>query len=117
MILQRWQNDFFACILALYICCMKRNVSILGFIIGILAPVLGMFIIYLIKFNSDSVDTFIQKLVHNTDAAAMVISLSILANIVPFIYYTNRRLDLTARGILIATMLYAVLIVLLKFVW
>lgn len=117
MIHQRWQNDFFACILALYICCMKRNVSILGFIIGILAPILGMFIIYLIKYNGNSFDAFIKDLVRYPDTAAMVLSLSILANIVPFIYYTNRRLDLTARGILVATMLYAVLIVLLKFVW
>lgn len=96
---------------------MKRNVSILGFIIGLLAPLLGVLIMYLVKFGGESVGSFIQILVHNTDAAAMVLSLSILANIIPFIYYTNRRLDLTAKGILISTMLYAVLIVLLKFVW
>lgn len=96
---------------------MKRNVSILGFIIGLLAPLLGVLIMYLVKFGGESFGSFIQILVHNTDAAAMVLSLSILANIIPFIYYTNRRLDLTAKGILISTMLYAVLIVLLKFVW
>lgn len=96
---------------------MKRNVSILGFIIGLLAPLLGVLIMYLVKFRADSVNTFIQKLVHNTDAAASVLSLSVLVNIIPFIYYTNRRLDLTARGILIATLLYGVVFILLKFVW
>ena len=96
---------------------MKRNVSILGFIIGVLAPILGILIVYLVKFRMESLESFTSLLIRNNDLAAKLFSLSILANIIPFIYYTNRRLDLTARGILIATMLYAVLIVLLKFVW
>jgi len=96
---------------------MKRNVSLLGLLIGLVMPFTGMLIIYLIKFGGESFESFFSILTRNFDAAAMVLSLSILANIIPFIYYTNRRLDLTARGILIATMLYAILIVLLKFVW
>ncbi len=96
---------------------MKRNVSLLGLIIGLIVPLAGMLIMYLVKFGGQSFDSFFKILTHNFDTAALVLSFSILANIIPFIYYTNRRLDLTARGILIATMLYAVLIVLLKFVW
>jgi len=86
-------------------------------IIGLIVPLLGVCIMYLVKFGGQSVDAFIRTMTHNFDAAALVLSFSIMANLIPFIYYTNRRLDLTARGILIATMLYAVLIVLLKFVW
>ncbi|MCB0696186.1 MAG: hypothetical protein KDC07_02410 [Chitinophagaceae bacterium] len=96
---------------------MKRNISILGLIIGLIVPMLGMMIMYLVKFGGQSFNAFVQTMTHNFDMAALVLSFSILANIIPFIYYTNRRLDLTARGILIATVLYAVLIVLLKFVW
>jgi hypothetical protein len=96
---------------------MKRNVSLLGLIIGLLLPVVGMFIVYLVMAGGSSFGSFITTLKHNFDTAALVLSLSILINIIPFIYYTNRRLDLTARGLLIATMLYAVFIVLLKFVW
>jgi len=96
---------------------MKRNVPVLGLIIGILFPMLGMLVMYLIKFTGTPFNEFIHTLVINHKVAALVLSLSLLANAIPFIYYTNRRLDLTARGILIATMLYAVLIVLLKFVW
>ncbi|HEY9178280.1 MAG TPA: hypothetical protein VIN07_11335 [Flavipsychrobacter sp.] len=96
---------------------MKRNVSLLGLIIGLLLPVVGIFIVYLIMYGGNSFESFFNALKHNFDTAALVLSLSILINIIPFIYYTNRRLDLTARGILIATMLYAVVIVLLKFVW
>lgn len=96
---------------------MKRNVAVLGLLLGLVTPLIGVLIFYLVKFRHDSLSSFINSLVHNHDAAVLVLSLSLLANIIPFIYYTNRRLDLTARGLLIATMLYAVFIVLLKFVW
>lgn len=96
---------------------MKRNVSVLGFFIGLLLPLLGVYIVYLVKFNGESFKSFTQLFIRNTDIAASVLSLSVLVNIIPFIYYTNRRLDLTARGILIATLIYGVLFILLKFVW
>lgn len=96
---------------------MKRNVPILGFVIGLLMPVLGFLVVYLILGRPQSLSEFMSFLMGRHDKAAMVLSLSILANIIPFMYCTNKRLDHTARGILIATMLYAVLIVLLKFVW
>lgn len=96
---------------------MKRNVPILGFLIGIIMPVVGLYIVSLIFKNGASFGDFFKALRHSHDQAAKVLSLAILLNILPFIFYTNKRLDLTARGILVATMLYAVLIVLLRFAW
>jgi len=96
---------------------MKRNVPLFGLVIGIVFPMIGMMVMYLVKFTGTPFNEFIQTMVANHKVAAMVLSLSLLANAIPFIFYTNKRLDLTARGILIATMLYAVVIVLLKFVW
>lgn len=89
----------------------------LGFIIGLIMPMFGLLVMYLLKFQGQSFDTFYHVLLREHDVTAKVLSLSIIANIIPFIFYTNKRLDLTARGVLIATVLYAVLIVLLKFVW
>lgn len=77
----------------------------------------GLLVMYLLKFQGQSFDAFFRILLKEHDVTAKVLSLSIIANIIPFIFYTNKRLDLTARGVLIATVLYAVLIVLLKFVW
>lgn len=96
---------------------MKRNVPVLGFFVGLLMPVLGFLVVYLILGRSQSLSGFVGSLMDSHNRAAMVLSLSILANILPFMYCTSKRLDYTARGILIATMLYAVVIVLLKFVW
>jgi ribonucleotide reductase alpha subunit len=96
---------------------MKRNVPVLGLVIGLIFPLVGMVILYLIRFREMEFSAFMQTLSAQHKVAAMVLSLSLLANAVPFIYYTNKRLDLTARGILIATMLYALVIVMLKFIW
>ncbi len=97
---------------------MKRNVPIFGFFIGLLLPILGLFIVYLIFGSSyNGVGDFFRSIANVRTTAALYLTLALLINIVPFIFYTNKRLDLTARGILVATVLYGVLIVLIKYVW
>jgi hypothetical protein len=41
----------------------------------------------------------------------------LLINLIPFVYFNMKRLDYAMRGVFIATMLYALFIVLVKFVW
>jgi magnesium-transporting ATPase (P-type) len=96
---------------------MKYNKPVYGFLMGALLPLAGVLITYAIKYNQFPFREFISALFENKKDAATVLSLSILINLLPFIYCTNKRYDFTARGVLVATMLYAVLIVLLKFVW
>jgi hypothetical protein len=96
---------------------MKRNIPMFGFVIGVLMPVIGFFLVYLILFRTYTFGDFGAYLMHNHDKAAMVISLAMIMNVIPFIYFTNKRLDFSARGVLIATMLYALLVILLRFVW
>jgi hypothetical protein len=45
-----------------------------------------------------------------------VISICLLANGIVFYLYTRKRLDLTARGIFLITLLYAIVILLLKII-
>jgi hypothetical protein len=54
---------------------------------------------------------------HLRGMASKVMTLSLLINLIPFLYCTTKRLDYTMRGIVIATMLYALFIILIKFVW
>jgi hypothetical protein len=97
---------------------MNRNIPIFGFVIGLFLPVLGFLIVFLVMGGDyGNIANFFRAMFNNRAVASLVITLSILINIIPFIYYTNRRLDLTARGILISTVLYAVLVVLIKYVW
>lgn len=94
---------------------MKRNVAIFGLFIGLLLPLLGAVIMYFAWFNNSGFGEYLRIMGAQRQIAAKVLSLSLLINVLPFIYYTNKHLDLTAKGLLIATMLYFVLIVLLKF--
>jgi hypothetical protein len=98
---------------------MKRNVPVFGLIIGLILPVLGTLIASYVfaRIGITDFSGYIHYLSSNHDLAAKVCSLGLLINLIPFIFYTSRRLDLTARGILVATVLYFVFIILLKFVW
>ncbi|RYZ50454.1 MAG: hypothetical protein EOP49_13950 [Sphingobacteriales bacterium] len=94
---------------------MKRNVPVLGLFLGLLFPLLGMLAMYLVRFSNMSVAEFFKTIFDSPKVGAMILSLGLIANLIPFLFYTSRRLDLTARGVLVATMLYAVLIIILRF--
>ena len=96
---------------------MKRNVPIFGLLIGLFAPVLGFVIMYFIWGHGNTFSAFCRALMNDHDTASKVLSLALLINLLPFSLYTRKRLDYTARGILVATMLYAVFIILIKYVW
>lgn len=97
---------------------MKRNVPFLGFILGLIFPMLGLVIMYFAWFhNGNTFSSYLHLLLNQHDLGAKVLTLSLILNLIPFIFYTSKRLDYTARGILSATILYGVLIILLKFVW
>ncbi|OJW81350.1 MAG: hypothetical protein BGO69_13705 [Bacteroidetes bacterium 46-16] len=96
---------------------MKRNVPIFGLLIGLVTPVIGFVIMYFIWGHGTPFNAFVRGLVNNHDLASKVLSLSLLLNLLPFSLCTRKRLDYVARGILVATMLYAVFIILIKYVW
>ena len=93
------------------------NRPIVGFFIGLLMPVIGFLVVFLILGRGMTFGSFWNVMLTNHKQLALVLSLSILANLVPFIIFNNKRWDYAARGIFIATMLYAITIILLKFVW
>jgi hypothetical protein len=97
---------------------MKRNVPILGFILGAIVPLLGLLVVYLkITSGNSSLESFVSACWANKENFAKLMTLSILANLIPFVYCNFKRYDYVSRGIFVATMLYVVFIVLLKYVW
>lgn len=95
---------------------MKKNASVLGLALGLIMPLIGLAILYLF-FGNGSFSGYVQLILSNHRIVPTLLSLALLLNLVPFLYYNGKRLDMTVRGIFVATMLYAVLIILLKFVW
>lgn len=95
---------------------MKFNQPVVGFLVGLLLPALGLFAVYLLLFGHWDFGFFWKALWQDGKLAAKVISLSLLANLIPFALF-NRKYYYFAKGIFIVSMLYVVLILLLRFVW
>ena len=96
---------------------LKRDIPIIGFIIGLILPMVGVILMYFKWGNHEGISQFLRSLTHQRGMASKVLTLSLLTNIIPFVYCTYKRYDYIMRGILIATMIYALLIVLIMFVW
>ncbi len=97
---------------------MRRDVPMTGFLIALFLPLLGFLIMYLLwRTPGMPMNEFLSILMKDHKKLAKVMTMALLINLIPFVYVNNRRLDYIMRGIVVATMLYAVLIVLLMFVW
>jgi len=96
---------------------MKRDTPILGFIIGLLLPIVGVFVMYKLWGHGDGFGVFLHSLTRLRGMASKVLTLGLLINLIPFVYCVFKHYDYALRGIFIATMLYVLFIVLVMFVW
>jgi hypothetical protein len=87
----------------------------LGLVIGFLAPFLGFFVYYLMRFRMFSLKDFFDVLMMQKSLMSGIISLALIVNVIVFTIYINKHKDKTATGIFIATCLYA--LVALGFKW
>jgi hypothetical protein len=96
---------------------MIRNNAAFGFLLGVIVPLLGILLLFVIKYMPQNVSLtdFIYLLKTNKPNISKVISLGLIACIPLITYYKNRKLYLTLRGIFIAITLYALLAVTYKF--
>jgi hypothetical protein len=94
---------------------LKRDNLKLGLVLGFLGPLLGLVIIYLLKFSSVGFINFLEEFVNNNKLITSIGALSLLANIVLFTFYINTHRDSTAKGVFVTTLVYGVIILLLKF--
>ncbi|HMT97183.1 MAG TPA: hypothetical protein PKC62_10895 [Ferruginibacter sp.] len=94
----------------------KKDQLGFGLILGAIAPLIGFLIFKQYKFGVFSFKEFFQFLVvepgFRTLSAAL--SLSLLANALLFTLYINAHKDKTAKGIFIFTLLYGLIILLIK---
>jgi hypothetical protein len=87
----------------------------LGLILGILAPLLTMVIIYFARFTnyhfSELIDFLVKKKVFTK-----IVSLCVIPNLALFFFFLNKYLYKSARGVLLATILFAIFVFVTKFV-
>ena len=95
---------------------LKRDSLRLGLVLGFLSPLVGMFIYYLVQFRMFTVKEFVSVMLSQKALLSGIVSISLIANAVVFTYYINTRKDRTARGIFIATCIYAIIALLYKII-
>ena len=95
----------------------KKDNLRLGLILGLVAPIISLFIYYFIKFYPTfSLRDFFYFLRTNKSQITAVSVPCLVLNIALFTYYINSHKDSTAKGIFAATIVYAVLALVFKFV-
>jgi hypothetical protein len=93
---------------------LTRDNMPMGIIIGLIAPLLGLVILYNINFPSVSFGEFLEFFIHENRLITSLGSLCLLANVVFFTIYINTKRDKTATGIFVITLIYGISILLLK---
>ena len=94
----------------------KDNLK-LGLVLGLLAPMLGMFGFYFWKFSTYPLKEFVLYLVEAKSLITAMVTFSLMANAILFTLYINTNKDKTAKGIFWVTMVYAVAALIMKMVF
>jgi hypothetical protein len=92
-----------------------KDSLVLGLLLGLLIPVAGVLAFYYSKFTNVDLMYFLQVSTKHKVLSPML-SLCAVLNLATFYLFLNKNLYLTARGIILATIIYGVTIVMLKFV-
>ncbi len=86
---------------------LKKDNLKLGLVLGFIAPVVGLFGYYLLKFRLFSLKEFFEVLMMQKSLLTGIISIALIANAIVFTIYINQHKDKTAKGVFIATCIYA----------
>jgi len=88
----------------------------LGAILGLIAPILGIVIFKITKFKVFSFAETFQylRLEPGFRTLTAALSLSLLLNALIFTLYINTRKDKTAKGIFATTLVYGLLVLIIK---
>jgi hypothetical protein len=92
----------------------KKDNLKFGLVLGFIGPLLGLVVIYFIKFPSYAFTEFLSDFFNNNRLITSIGSLSLLANVILFTLYVNTQRDHTAKGIFLITLIYGIGILVLK---
>ena len=93
---------------------LKRDSLKLGLVLGLVGPVLGLIIVYFLKFSSYDFMDFLDYFFNDSKLITSIGALCLLANAVLFTIYINTHRDNTAKGIFVTTLVYGIAILIIK---
>lgn len=86
----------------------------LGLLLGILAPALTMLIIYFVQFMNYDLNELVNLLVAKR-VFTKIVSLCVIPNLALFFFFLNKNYYRSARGVLMATFIFAIFVFITKF--
>ncbi|MBL6962584.1 MAG: hypothetical protein ISR55_02075 [Bacteroidetes bacterium] len=94
---------------------MKKNDNLwLGVVIGLLMSIISIFVFYLIKFRQQELSYYLSTLIRNKSLFAPLLSLAGIPNLVIFYFFLNNEKFRTAKGLILATFILVLAVVLIK---
>lgn len=95
---------------------LKKDNFLLGIVLGLIAPLLGMLMFKTYKFNVFTYKETFQYMYMEPGFKTLTVALtlSLLLNAILFTIYINSNKDKTAKGIFITTMVYGLLVLIIK---
>ena len=95
----------------------KKDNLRLGLIMGLVAPIISLVVYYFVKFYPTfSFKDFLGFMRNNKSQITAISVPCLVLNIVLFTVYINSHRDKTAKGVFAATLIYAILALLFKFI-
>lgn len=85
---------------------LKRDNLKLGLVLGLLMPVIGVFVYYLWQFHSFSFKEFWYVLRSQKNLITSLAVICLFLNVLLFTIYINTRRDQTAKGIFAITVVF-----------
>jgi hypothetical protein len=85
-----------------------------GLILGLIAPLIAFSGYYLINYSYMTLQGFVNY-IRLGDTYTPLVSLCVLANLLPFYLFINREKYAATKGVLGATFVWAALVLFLKF--
>jgi hypothetical protein len=94
----------------------KQDRLPLGILYGLIGPFVGLIVYYLAAFYTRNVPfaEFIGYLKQYKTLLTGVSSISLIANALLFTLFINTRKDQTAKGVFVATLIYGIVVLLIK---
>lgn len=87
----------------------------LGFICGMLAPMLTLYIFYLVKYSNISFYKFYLDVLFANNIVTASVSLCVITNLLVFFIFIWSNRNYSARGVLFSTIIYAGYVVYQKY--
>lgn len=94
---------------------MIKKEVLTGFIVGLIANVIGLIITIFIFGNGDGIETTIRQSISQGFFSKLV-SIGAILNLIAFFLFIKLKRDYRARGVILATVLVAIVTFLVNFI-